>query len=268
MDVVHTDIDGHVATVTLHRPDARNALNPELIIALADTWKSLADDDQVRVIVVAAAEGSTFCAGFDLGTTIPIMTGAREPGDEFEQRLADNLGLMGEATLRDFDPGKPVIAAVAGHAIAGGMELMLAADLRVCAPGVKLGLSEVALGLIPAMGGTARLAKHLPRAVAMELLLGGAPVLSETLEPHGLFNQMVPSGDVLTVAHELADRIAKNAPLAVQSARLVSRAAEDVSETEALRLEAEHFAMLAETADAREGPLAFMERREPRFEGR
>ena len=122
MSVLEIAVDEHVATVTLNRPEARNALNPELIIALAETWDRLAADDDVRAIVVAAAEGSTFCSGFDLGTTIPIMTGAREPADEHERRLAGDLSLMGRATLRDFDPGKPVIAAASGHAIAEGQE--------------------------------------------------------------------------------------------------------------------------------------------------
>ena len=144
MAVVETEINDHVAVVTLNRPDARNALDPELIVGLAGTWETLAEDTAVRSIVVTGAEGTTFCSGFDLGTTIPIMTGARQPDNEFEQAVADDLGLLGRATLRDYDPGKPMVAAVNGHAIAGGMELMLACDLRVVASGVRLGLSEVA----------------------------------------------------------------------------------------------------------------------------
>ena len=267
MSVLDITSDGHVATVTLDRPEARNALNPELIIALAEAWDRLASDDAVRVIVVAAAQGTTFCSGFDLATTIPIMTGAREPADDFERRLAGDLSLMGKATLRDFDPGKPVVAAAAGHAIAGGMELLLAADLRVVAHGVKLGLSEVALGLIPAMGGTARLARHLPRAVAMELLLTAQPRLSDALAETGLINRLVPASEVLSTAHELAEVIAANAPLAVAAARAVIRASADATEDEALAMEAERSALLAGTDDAREGPRAFMEKRTPVFRG-
>ena len=268
MDVAQISVEDHVATLTLNRPEARNSLDPELIIALADAWQSLADDDAVRAIVVAAAPCSTFCSGFDLGTTIPVMTGARPPANEHEQQLADDLGLMGVATLRDFDPGKPVITAAAGHAIAGGMELLLAADLRVVASGVKLGLSEVALGLIPAMGGTARLARHLPRAIAMELLLLARPVLSDELAQHGLINRLVEPDEVLPAALGLARAIASNAPLAVGSARRVLRASDDATEAEALALEAEQSARLATTEDAREGPLAFMEKRSPVFRGR
>lgn len=268
MTVLDVQTDANVAVVTLNRPEARNALNPELIVALAAAWDQLAADDDVRAIVVTGADGSTFCSGFDLGTTIPLMTGSRQPQDEHEQAVVDDGGLMGRATLRDLDPGKPTIAAVNGHAIAGGMELMLGCDLRVVATGVKLGLSEVALGLVPAMGGTARLGRHLPRAIAMELLLTARPMASDDLASTGLINRLVPADEVLDAAKELAAAIASNAPLAARAARAVIRASDDLSEAEALALEAERSAELARTEDAREGPLAFLEKRPPRFVGR
>ena len=268
MAVVETTVADHVALVTLNRAEARNALNPELIVELAATWRRLAADDEVRAIVVTGAPGTTFCSGFDLGTTIPIMTGARAPQDEHEQAVADDLSLLGVATLRDYDPGKPLVAAVNGHAIAGGMELMLACDIRVVASGVRLGLSEVALGLIPAMGGTARLAKHLPLAVAMELLLTAQPMASDDLAGTGLINRLVPVDDVATAALGLASTLAANAPLALQAARSVVKASADLSETDALALEADRSAALAQTEDAREGPAAFMEKRQPVFRGR
>ncbi len=268
MAVVETSVADHVAVVTLNRPEARNALDPELIVALAETWRSVSEDDEVRVIVVTGAEGTTFCSGFDLGTTIPLMSGSREPENDHERTVAGDLGLLGVATMRDFDPGKPVIAAVNGHAIAGGMELMLASDLRVVASGVRLGLSEVALGLIPAMGGTARLARHLPQAVAMELLLTAKPVPSDDLADSGLINRLVPVEDVLPTALELAATLAGNAPLALRAAREVIRASAEMSEQEALALESRRSADLAKTADAREGPLAFMEKRSPVWTGR
>ncbi|MGI9624780.1 MAG: enoyl-CoA hydratase/isomerase family protein [Acidimicrobiales bacterium] len=267
MPVVEIEIRDHVAVLTLNRPEARNALNPELIVALARSWEQLADDEAVRAIVITGAEGSTFCAGFDLGTTIPIMTGSREPQDEYEQAVADDISLMGRATLRDFDTGKPTIAAVNGHAIAGGMELMLACDLRTVASGVRLGLSEVALGLIPGMGGTARLARHLPTAIAMELLLTAQPMSSDVLATTGLINHLVPAEDVLAAAVDLATTIASNAPLAARAARSVIRVCDDLTEADALALEAKRVSELTETDDAREGPLAFIEKRAPIFTG-
>ncbi len=268
MGVVETYVSEHVAVVALNRPEARNALDPELIVALADTWDRLAGDDAVRVVVITAATGSTFCAGFDLAETIPLITGAAEPSTPAGEAIVADQGLLGRATLRDVDLGKPVIAAVSGHAIAGGMELMLAADLRIVARGVKLGLSEVALGLIPAMGGTARLGRHLPLAVAQELLLTGKPLTSDQLAPYGLINRLEPADNVRPVAMELAATIAANAPLAVRAARRVLRASADLSEADALAMEAAESDALGQTADAREGPRAFVEKRPPVFQGR
>ncbi len=267
-DAVTVELREHVAVVTLQRPAARNAMNPQMIVQLADAWERLRDDPEVWVCVVTGAAGTTFCSGFDLGTFIPIMTGSRAPVDEWDHRVAADPGLAGRATLRDLDLGKPLVAAANGHAIAGGMELLLAADLRVLAEGARLGLSEVKLGLIPAMGGTARLGRQLPPALAAELLLTGAPMLADAALAAGLVNRVVPASDVLGVALEFAEAIAANAPLAVRAAREVLRASGDLTETEALVLERRRSDELARTADAVEGPRAFLEKRPPRFEGR
>ena len=170
------------------------------------------------------------------------------------------------ATLAGYDIEKPLIGAVNGHAIAGGMELLLSCDLRVVGQGLKLGLSEVALGLIPGMGGTS-LGRHLP-GISMEMLLCAQPILSDELANSGLFNRLVPPADVLTVALQMAHIIAANAPLAVQAARRVVRHSADLGEREALLLESEAGVALGQTEDAKEGPLAFMEKRTPKFEGR
>ena len=116
MSVLECEMRGQVALVTLNRPESRNSLNPELIVELAALWDGLGEDDDIRAVVLTGAEGSTFCAGFDLGTTIPMITGTREPQNEFEQAVADDSELLHRATLRGYDPGKPVIAAVNGHA--------------------------------------------------------------------------------------------------------------------------------------------------------
>ena len=149
MSVLNYEVNNHVAVVTLNRPEARNSLNPELIVALAEVWEQIKGDQQVRVAVITGAGESTFCSGFDLGTTIPVITGARDPQNQVEELIASDRELLRRATLAGYDIEKPLIAAVNGHAIAGGMELLLSCDLRVVGQGLKLGLSEVALGLIP-----------------------------------------------------------------------------------------------------------------------
>lgn len=268
MAVLEYQLEGNVGLVTLNRPEARNSLSPELIVALAEIWESIKADSEVRVVVLTGADNSTFCSGFDLGTTIPLITGSREPQDKFEEAISEDKELLRRATLVGHDIGKPIIAAVNGHAIAGGMELLLACDLRVVAQGVKLGLSEVALGLIPGMGGTALLRRHLPGALAMEMVLGAKPIVSDDLAHSGLFNRLVPVSDTLSSAMELAQTIASNAPLAVQAARQVVRKSADLEELEALLLETQIGETLAKTEDAMEGPLAFMEKRSPKFQGR
>jgi enoyl-CoA hydratase len=268
MPVLKTDIDHHIALVTLNRPESRNALNPELIVCLANQWQAIRDDENVRVVILTGADNSTFCAGFDLGSSIPLITGARAPEDEWDHAIHNDKGYPGNATLRDFDIEKPLIIAANGHAIAGGMEMLLAGDIRIVAAGAKLGLSEVKLGLIPAMGGTARLARHMPTALASEMLLTGNPISAERALTAGIVNYVVAAEDVLQTAKELAEAIAGNAPLAVKAARRVMRKSADISEADALALEQSYSDQLGLTEDAIEGPNAFMEKRAPVFRGK
>ncbi|HJM92519.1 MAG: enoyl-CoA hydratase-related protein [Alphaproteobacteria bacterium] len=267
MSVLEVEFSDGIARVRLNRPEARNALNPELIVALADCWSQLQGDDDVRVVVLTGAAGSTFCAGFDLGRFIPLLTGAREAEDEWDRAVVAEPELPARATLRDLDLGRPLIVAANGHAIAGGMEMLLAGDLRVVATGARLGLSEVKLGLIPAMGGTARLARLVSPALAAEMLLTGNPIDADGALAAGLVNYVVSAEKVEEVALELAATIADNAPLAVRAARKVMRRAADLSEVGALALESAEAVKVAASEDAQEGPRAFMEKRPPVFKG-
>ena len=268
MAVLDVEINDFIALVRLNRPEARNALDPELIVALARCWDRIRVDDDVRVALLTGAPGSTFCAGDDLARFIPLLTGARQPEDEWDHAVMDDPEFAARACLLDLDLGKPLIVAANGHAIAGGMGLLLASDLRVVAAGARLGLSEVRLGILPGMGGTARLARQIPPALASEMLLTGTPIDAAAALAAGLINYVVDADKVVDVAMDLAATIAANPPLAVRSARNVTRRTADLTEAKAITLETEELAFLATTEDAVEGPRAFMEKRPPMFKGR
>lgn len=265
MPLVEFEQHDHVAVVTLNRPDARNAINPEVAVLLNEAWERVRSDDHVRVAVITGT-GSAFCAGADLGQLIPMMSGARQPENEWDERVAADPGLVGRALLRDFDPEKPVIAAVNGHAIAGGMELVQGTDLRVSVPGARFGLQEVKWAIFPAGGSTVRLPAQMPYAQAMELLLTGELISAEHALTFGFLNYVTE--DCLGKAMDLAERIAANGPLAVKAIRQSVKACLGKPEQEALAIENRISAPVFRTEDAREGPRAFMEKREPRYRGR
>ena len=246
MSVLTYEVLDHTAVITLNRPEARNALNPEVVVKLAAAWQRVRDDDQVRVVILTGT-GSTFCAGADLGQLIPLYSGARQPENEWdEQILAD--------------------AAIIGHAIAGGMELVQGTDLRVSVAAAKFGVQEVKWAIFPAGGSTVRLPAQMPYAKAMELLLTGDLITAEEALALGFLNYV--EVEPLAKAHALARRIAANGPLAVKAIRRSVKACLGQPEGVALALELEISAPVFQTEDAQEGPRAFMEKRAPSYRGR
>jgi enoyl-CoA hydratase len=267
MSVVEYRLQDHVAVVTLNRPEARNAVNPEVAARLADAWQKARDDDEVRVIVVTGT-GSAFCAGADLGQLIPLMSGTRKPENEWDEMVVRDPGLTMRALLRNFDTEKPVIAAINGHAIAGGMELVQGTDIRVSAPEARFGVQEVKWAIFPAGGSTVRMPVQLPYAKAMELLLTGDLITADEAHTLGFVNYVVPADQVLGKAMEIAGKIAANGPLAVRAIRKSVRACLGKPEPEALQIESEISGPVFLTQDAMEGPLAFMQKRKPVYQGR
>ena len=268
MTAVEFDLRDHVAVVTINRPEARNAIDPEVVVRLAEAWDRVDEDDEIRVAVVTGAGDTAFCSGADLKRLITLMTGAREVEDEWDRAITAEPTLAQRALLRDLGVGKPVVAAVNGFAIAGGLELMLATDIRVAADGARLGLQEAKWGLFPMGGSTVRLPRQIPRAVAMEIMLTGDLVDAERAYELGLVNQTVPQAEVLATAMHYATTIAANGPVAVQAILRSVRAADGRPEAAALATETEIGLPVFATADAREGPKAFAEKRSPRFRGR
>lgn len=265
MSVLSYVVEDHIALITLNRPEARNALNPEVAVKLAEAWERVRDDDDVRVAILTGT-GSAFCAGADLGQLIPLYSGARKPENEFDERIVADRYLTRRALLRDFDPGKPIIAAINGHAIAGGMELVQGTDIRVSVAAAKFGVQEVKWALFPAGGSTVRLPAQMPYAKAMELLLTGDLITADEALALGFLNYV--EADPVAKAREIAQRIAANGPLAVKAIRRSVKACLGKPEAEALAIEVEISSPVFQTEDAREGPRAFMEKRAPQYFGR
>ena len=265
MSVLQFEVQDHVALITLNRPAARNALNPELAARLADAWQRVHDDDDIRVAILTGT-GTVFCAGADLGQLIPLYSGARKPENEWDERVVADRYLTRRALLRDFDPGKPVIAAINGHAIAGGMEIVQGTDMRVSVPEAKFGVQEVKWAIFPAGGSTVRLPAQLPYAKAMELLLTGDLITADEALRLGFLNYV--DADPVAKARAIAARIAANGPLAVKAIRASVKACLGKPEQEALAIEVEMSAPVFQTEDAKEGPRAFMEKRTPVYHGR
>lgn len=264
MAVVDYAVNGHIATITLNRPEARNAVNPEVAVRLAEAWHKVRDDDNVRVAILTGT-GSAFCAGADLGQLIPLISGGRAAANEYDEQVLANPDIFECCFLRSFDPVKPVIAALNGHAIAGGMEMTQGTDIRVAVPAAKLGVQEVKWAIFPAGGSTVRLTQQLPFAKGMELLLTGDLVSADEALALGFLNYVVD--DPMAKAQEIAGKIAANGPIAVQAIRKSARACLGMEEQAALALETKISAPVFKTEDAQEGPRAFMEKRAPVYKG-
>lgn len=254
--------DGHVVVLTLNRPEAKNAFSPEMLVLLADAWDDIDADPQIRVAILTGA-GGTFCAGADL----KAMNDAQNTSGAAE-RLRGDSGLAWKAMLRSHQLSKPLIAAVEGYAVAGGTEVLQATDIRVAGESARFGLAEVTRGLFPVGGSTVRLRRQIPFTKAMELLLTGDTMTAAEAKEIGLIGRVVPDGTALDEALALAAKVAANAPLSVQAIKRSVQATEGLPEPEALKIELELGLPIFATADAREGTLAFKEKRAPRYEGR
>ncbi|OBK75106.1 crotonase/enoyl-CoA hydratase family protein [Mycobacterium sp. 1164985.4] len=249
-----TERRGNVMLITINRPEARNAVNSAVSTAVGDALQAAQDDSEVRAVVITGA-GESFCAGADLKAI------ARR-----ESLFHPEHAEWGFAGYVQHYIDKPTIAAVNGTALGGGTELALASDLVVAEERAKFGLPEVKRGLIAAAGGVFRIVDHLPRKVAMELLFTGEPMSSADALRWGLINQVVPDGTAVEAALALAERITRNAPLAVWASKRVAMGVDDgviTGDEAGWSRTMREISTVIRSEDAKEGPLAFAEKRQP-----
>ncbi|WP_461061832.1 enoyl-CoA hydratase/isomerase family protein [Streptomyces pseudoechinosporeus] len=257
MSVLRVEVRDRVAVFTLDRPERLNAIGSETVRLLRDALADVREDDSVRALVLAGA-GRAFSAGADLGEMETFTT----PGQfrAFVGRLTDAYAL-----LENFP--KPSVAAVHGFAFGGGLELALACDLRVAERGARLGLPEMKLGVLPGAGGTQRLPRLVPPAIAKQMILTGEPIDAERAYALGLVNELAEPGEALKAAETLAARLASGAPLALAAGkRLIDHGLGMDLET-AIAYERETVSVLFCTEDRAEGLKAFRERRPGEFRG-
>lgn len=251
--------DGHKLVVTMNRPEVRNALSGDMLRLMEEAWDRVNGDDSIRVCILTGAGGS-FCAGADLKSM------NQKPASEaFESGAVDPSILKG--LLKGFRLTKPLIAAVEGPAIAGGTEILQGTDIRVAGESARFGVSEARWSLYPMGGSAVRLPRQIPYTVAADLLLTGRHIRAAEAKEIGLIGHVVPDGEALAKAHELADMIAANGPLAVQAILRTMRASEGKHEDDCWRDDAAVGAAVFASNDAKEGPRAFAEKRAPQFTG-
>ena len=252
-EAVLTEADGGVLLITLNRPDARNAINAALAAGVAAAIDRLDGDDDLQVAILTGA-GRGFCAGMDLKA---FVAGG---GPSVEGR-----GLAG---IAERPPRKPIIAAIEGFAVAGGLEVALACDLIVASRGAKLGIPEAKRSLVAAGGALLRLPRRMPYHLAMEMALTGDPISAERGYEVGLVNRLADDGEAVAVARELAAAIAANGPLSLEASKRILVEAPGWSEDELWQRQGEIAGPVFSSEDAREGATAFAEKRHPVWKGR
>jgi len=254
--VLYEVVEPHIVLVTLNRPEARNAVNAAVAAGLEAAVDRAEADPEIRAVVLTGAGPHAFCAGADLKE----VSAGRSAG-----LGASKYGFGGFVRA---PRTKLWIAAAQGHALAGGLELLLACDLAVGAEGANFGLPEVKRSLVAAAGGVFRLPRALPKAIALQMISTGEPIPAALAERHGLLNAVVPAGQVVEAALGLARRVIVNAPVAVRESLAIARQAMDLDEEALWRLSRAASDFMKTTEDFQEGPRAFVEKRAPRWVGR
>ncbi len=254
--------EGHVLTVTLNRPEAKNALSGGMLAGMYRAWRLLDEDPELRVGILTG-RGDVFCAGADLKAM-----GGGEKDEDFQKLMSEVPDLHWQALLRHNRPMKPIIAAVEGYAVAGGTEILQGTDIRVAAEDATFGVTEAKRGLFPLGGSSVRLRRQIPYTLAAEMLLTARHITAKEALDFGLIGRIVPKGQTMDEARKIAEVICDNGPVSIRALmRMLREIDESYSEADALVKELEIGGPVFATKDAREGPRAFAEKRKPVYRG-
>ena len=257
------DIRNHVMTVTLNRPKRMNAISGPMIVRMYDAFVEASENDDIRCVIVTGAEGN-----FTSGADLKAMSGDADDADtgvDMRARSKEDPEIHWKGLLRSYRPSKPLIAAVEGVAIAGGTEILQAMDIRIAGESAKFGISEARWSLYPMGGSAVRLPRQIPYTVAAELLLTGKHISAKEAKDVGLIGHVVPDGQALAKAMEIAEMIADNGPLAVEAILKTLHETNGMTEKEALDYEYDYGWAVFASEDAKEGPKAFSQKRKPDF---
>jgi enoyl-CoA hydratase/carnithine racemase len=252
------DVTDGIATITLNRPDQMNSINAELSAALMESLKQVRARDDIRVAVITG-NGRAFCAGADLRSRADGPAAASGVASLF--RTDDSVG------FHEFDARKPIIGAVNGYCLGGGFEIALSCDLLLASEVASFGLPEITLGFFPLAGAPVKLPRGVSRVVANDLLFTGERIDARKAYEYGIVSRLVTPDELMPTAQTMAAKIASYAPLAVRSMLELVRRQANLPEPEAMRLASTMRWAIGQTADAREGPRAFAEKRTPVFKG-
>lgn len=252
------EVRDQIATIRLNRPEAMNSIDSEARTQLKQAFFTAGHDRDVRVIILTGTGEKAFCTGSDLKKTPP-------PAESF---AAQTFGSAeSDHLLTGMDIDTPIIGAINGYAFGGGLELALACDIRICSGNAQFGLTEVRIGSIPGAGGTQNLARAIGLSNAMQMLLTGDRISAGEALRMGLVSQVTDAATLQQVAREIAEKIARNAPLAVRAVKRLAKDGYDLPASQGLKLERYVFGLMRDTADRLEGRAAFQEKRPPVFKG-
>ncbi|MGZ4788536.1 MAG: enoyl-CoA hydratase/isomerase family protein [Burkholderiales bacterium] len=252
-------VENHVATAVLNRPEAMNSLDTQLRQELVAFWERVRHDDDIWVVVMTGAGEKAFCAGADLKKAVPL-------DESYAQQMFSNP--VSASIVAHMETDKPIIAAVNGYAMGGGMEIALACDIRIASETAQFALSEAKVGSIPGSAGTQRLPRAIGMSDAMLMLLTGDRISAQEAHRNGLVSKVVPPTELMPAAYEIARKIAANAPLSVRAIKRLVKRGMDMPLAHAAELERYVFGLLYQSEDRIEGRKAFAEKRKPNYKGR